>query len=43
VAQNIVRRIELNPNEKGFMPFRKTRLSEEEIAVFKKWAEEEVK
>ncbi len=34
----IIRRIELNPGEKGFMPFRKTtRLSDSTIALFKKW------
>lgn len=34
----IIRRIELNPGEKGFMPMRKTtRLSDSVIAVFKKW------
>ena len=40
VAADIVRRVELNPGEKGFMPFKKPKLSAEEIAVFKKWAEE---
>lgn len=43
VSADIVRRIELNPNEKGFMPFRKPKLSAEEIAVFKKWVEEGTK
>lgn len=43
VAADIVRRVELNPGEKGFMPFRKPKLSAEEIAVFKKWVEEEAK
>lgn len=43
VASDIVRRIELNPGEKGFMPFKKNKLSAEEIAVFKKWVEEETK
>ena len=34
----IIRRIELNPHEKGFMPFRKTeKLSDSTIAVFKQW------
>lgn len=34
----IIRRIELNPGERGFMPFKKTtRLSDSTIAVFKKW------
>ena len=43
VADDIVHRIELNPNEKGFMPFKKAKLSVEEIAVFKKWVEAEAK
>ena len=34
----IVRRIELDPHEKGFMPFKKTaKLSDSTIAVFKQW------
>lgn len=34
----IIRRIELNPGEKGFMPFKKTaKLSDSTIAVFKQW------
>ncbi|HMT75158.1 MAG TPA: hypothetical protein PKA77_13885 [Chitinophagaceae bacterium] len=37
----IIRRIELNPGEKGFMPMRKTtKLSDSVIAVFKKWKED---
>lgn len=36
-AADMVRRIELNPTDKGFMPFKNSRLSEAEIAVFKKW------
>ena len=37
----IIRRIELNPGERGFMPFRgKARLSDSTIAVFKKWRED---
>lgn len=42
-AADIVRRVELNPGEKGFMPFRKPKLSAEEIAVLKKWIEEDAK
>jgi uncharacterized membrane protein len=39
----IIRRIELNPGEKGFMPFRKsTRLSDSTIAIFKKWRDDGV-
>jgi len=34
----IIRRIELNPTDKGFMPFKKTaRLSDSTITVFKQW------
>ncbi len=34
----IIRRIELNPSERGFMPFKKTmKLSDSTIAVFKQW------
>lgn len=34
----IIRRIELNPSDKGFMPFRKTeKLSDSVINVFKQW------
>ena len=34
----IIRRIELQPTEKGFMPFRKSvKLSDSTIAIFKQW------
>lgn len=34
----IIRRIELNPHEKGFMPFKKTeKLNDSTIALFKEW------
>jgi hypothetical protein len=34
----IIRRTELNPTERGFMPFKKTeKLSDSTIAVFKQW------
>lgn len=34
----IIRRIELNPTDKGFMPFKKTaKLSDSTITVFKQW------
>jgi len=37
----MIRRIQLTPGEKGFMPFKKeTRLSDSTIAVFKQWKEE---
>lgn len=35
---DIIRRIELNPHERGFMPFKKeAKLSDSTIAVFKQW------
>ncbi len=36
----IIRRIELNPGDKGFMPFKKPKLADSTIAVFKKWKED---
>ena len=37
----IIRRIELNPTDKGFMPFRKVaKLSDSTIAVFKQWRDD---
>lgn len=37
----IIRRIELGPLEKGFMPFKKTeKLSDSTIAVFKQWKDD---
>ena len=37
----MIRRIELNPGERGFMPFRKSeKLPEDVIAVFKKWKDD---
>lgn len=36
-AADMVARIERNPTDKGFMPFRQSKLSTDEIAVFKKW------
>lgn len=37
----IIRRVELAPGEKGFMPFKKTeKLSDSTIAILKKWKEE---
>jgi uncharacterized membrane protein len=34
----IIRRIELNPTDRGFMPFKKTvKLNDSTINVFKKW------
>ncbi len=37
----VIRRIELNPGERGFMPFKKTaKLSDSVILVFKKWRDD---
>ena len=36
----IIRRISLNPGEKGFMPFKREKLSDSTIAVFTKWKED---
>lgn len=33
----IIKRIVLNPSDKGFMPFKKAKLSDSTIAIFKKW------
>ena len=38
-AADMVTRVQFNPGEKGFMPFKHEKLSAEEIAVFKKWVE----
>lgn len=35
----MVVRIQLNPGERGFMPFKHEKLSAEEIIVFKKWVD----
>ncbi len=37
---DMVTRIQLNPGERGFMPFKNSKLSAEEIAVFKKWVDD---
>lgn len=37
---DIIRRISLNPGEKGFMPFKHDKLSDSTIAVFKQWKED---
>ncbi|MBI2730575.1 MAG: cytochrome c [Sphingobacteriales bacterium] len=34
---NIIRRIQLSPEEKGFMPFKHDKLSDSTIAVFTQW------
>lgn len=37
----MIKRIELNPTDKGFMPFKKTeKLNDSTIAVFKKWRDD---
>ena len=37
----IIRRIELSPGEKGFMPFKKQeKLSDSTVTVFKKWRDQ---
>jgi len=33
----MIRRVELTPGEKGFMPFKRAKLSDSTIAVFKQW------
>ena len=33
----MIRRIELNPADKGFMPFKRSKLNDSTIAIFKKW------
>jgi hypothetical protein len=35
----IIRRIELNPGDKGYMPFKKPKLSDSTITAFKQWKE----
>lgn len=34
---DIIRRIELNPGDRGFMPFKNPKLSDSTIAIFKQW------
>jgi mono/diheme cytochrome c family protein len=36
---DIIRRIQLNPDEKGFMPMKHPKMSDADIAVFKAWKE----
>ncbi len=42
-GDDMLARVQLNPGEKGFMPFKHAKLSEEEIAVFKKWVNDGLK
>ena len=37
---DILRRVQLNPGERGFMPFKKAKLSDSTINVFKKWKDD---
>lgn len=37
---DIIRRISLNPGEKGFMPFKHDKLSDSTIALFKQWKDD---
>ena len=37
---DMVKRIELNPTDKGFMPFKHAKLSDSTIAVFKQWRDD---
>jgi hypothetical protein len=36
---NIIYRIQLNPGDRGFMPFKHPKLPDSSIAVFKQWRE----
>ena len=33
----MINRIQLNPTDKGFMPFKRTKLNDSTVAVFKQW------
>jgi hypothetical protein len=37
---DILRRIQLNPGDRGFMPFKHPKLSDSTIMVFKQWKED---
>jgi hypothetical protein len=39
----VINRIELNPGERGFMPFKRAKLSDSTIAVFKQWKKDGLK
>ena len=39
-AAVMLKRVQLNPKQKDFMPSKNEKLKEEEIAVFKKWIED---
>jgi cytochrome c553 len=36
-AADMVKRVEMNPTDRGFMPFRHDKLADEDIALLKKW------
>lgn len=36
----ILRRIQLNPTDRGFMPFRGKKLSDDQVNVFKQWKDD---
>jgi|SRR5215470_16680721 len=36
---SMIARIQLNPTDKGFMPFKRTKLSDSTINLFKQWRE----
>lgn len=36
-VDEIIRRIGLNPGERGFMPFKRAKLGDSTIAIFRKW------
>lgn len=38
--EEIIRRIELNPTDKGFMPFKRAKLQDSTVMVFKKWRDD---
>lgn len=38
-AADIVRRIQMEPGQRGFMPFKHAKLTDDEIAVFKNWVD----
>jgi mono/diheme cytochrome c family protein len=39
-ADDMIARIQLHPGDKGYMPFKRPRLSDSTIAVFKKWKDD---
>jgi hypothetical protein len=39
-STEMLTRVQLNPGDRGFMPFKHEKLSAEEIGIFKKWIEQ---